>query len=56
MLVASGVGVQKFSADLRVLPIEVIVLGSGFLLLLGVSGSEVGLALSFSFSQNGIGM
>ena len=54
-MVTSGIGVQKLSANLRVLPIEVVVLGGAFLLLLGMSQWVIEVTVTFSFSQYGIG-
>jgi len=54
-LVTSGIGVQKLSANLRVLPIEVVVLGGAFLLFLGIGRWVIKITVTFSFSQNGIG-
>ena len=54
-MVTSGIGVQKLSANLRVLPIEVVVLGGAFLLLLGIGQWVIKITATFSFSQNGIG-
>lgn len=55
-MVTSGIGVQKLSANLRILPVEVVVLGGAFLLLLGVCWWVIKIVATFSFSQYGIGM